>query len=95
MSHYGALCLCPQVQPKLIIRSTANFRTHRPSLPFRSHRCSHPLLPQATSFTSSAADFPGEHVVGDAERKPTTRRPKRRSVAGVDQEELKSQRKRR
>ncbi|RWV91291.1 hypothetical protein GW17_00046427 [Ensete ventricosum] len=81
MSHYGALCLCPQVQPKLIIRSTANFRTHRPSLPFRSHRCSHPLLPQATSFTSSAADFPGE-------RKPTTRRPKRRSVAGVDQEEL-------
>ncbi|CAL9756582.1 unnamed protein product [Musa acuminata subsp. burmannicoides] len=87
MSRYGALCLSPQVQPKLI-NSTANFRTHRPSLPFRSHRRSQPLLPQATSITSSASDFPGEHVVGDPERKPTARRPKRRSVAGVDQEEL-------
>ncbi|XP_042440402.1 2-hydroxy-6-oxononadienedioate/2-hydroxy-6-oxononatrienedioate hydrolase-like [Zingiber officinale] len=90
-----AVCCCatsPQF-PQLHLEPTRRasilrpLRRRSPSLSFRCRS----LLPPAASVGSSAADYPlsGGRAADDPGGQPATaRRPPRRSVAGVDQEEL-------
>ncbi|WOL12520.1 hypothetical protein Cni_G21287 [Canna indica] len=87
--YYRDLCISPQLQGKPIVSHdiyTTNFLHH--FRPFLSHGISKSLLPRASSISSSAADYPTEHVADNAKGKQSTTRQPWVRIAEVEQDDL-------